>query len=215
VALKDDVSIAQWRMNEAHYALILQERLLDASYLQFFYNATMLSLEYPSKHSAILILQERLLDASYLKFFDSATMLSLKYPSKHSAIRFCQQPGDYLEDNLVQDVCGHLEGGHGYDPFIDNVPIDDLFVGKSQAGEHAGRGVFTKVDIPSNTYVGLETSVHSILFEWTTTDLHNEMMDLFWYTPMVGARSFTSLLKHMDILKNRGICPKMPSCLIC
>jgi hypothetical protein len=105
VALKDDESIAQWRMNEAHYALILHERLLDASFLQF---------------------------------FDSATMLSLKYPFKHSAIRFCQQPGDYLADHIVLDVCGHLEGGHGYDPFIDNVPIDDLFVGKSQAGEHAG-----------------------------------------------------------------------------
>jgi hypothetical protein len=112
-----------------------------------------------------------------LQFFDSATMLSLKYPSKHSAVRFCQQNQGYLEDDYLPELCGDVTGGHGYDPYTDNVPIDDLFVGKSQAGEHAGRGVYTKVDIPPNTYVGLETTVHSIIYEWTTTDLHNDLID--------------------------------------
>ncbi|KAG7351518.1 hypothetical protein IV203_010878 [Nitzschia inconspicua] len=143
VAWKNETSLAQWRMNEAHYVLRMHSRLVDPS---------------------------------SLSWFDSATMVSLKYPSKHSALRFCQWTGNLdLDDDLSEHLC--TEEGHGYDPYIRNIPVDDLYVGKSQAGDHAGRGVFTKVDIPTSSYLALETTVHSIIYEWPTTELYNDMQD--------------------------------------
>jgi SET domain len=144
VAMKDGVSKAQWRLNEAHFARRMQKRLVDPSSLQW---------------------------------FDSATMLSLRYPSKHSAVRFCGPNGNYLDDgdDELDEICD--KDGHGYDPFTANIPVTDLFLEKSQAGVHAGRGVFTKVDIPADTYIGLETTIHSVMYEWTTTELHGDMMD--------------------------------------
>ncbi|KAG7341710.1 hypothetical protein IV203_023663 [Nitzschia inconspicua] len=144
VAWKDETSLAQWRMNEAQYALRVHSRLVDPS--------------------------------SSLAWFDSATMVSLKYPSKHSALRFCEPYGNHLApEDICDSVCS--EAGHGYDPYIENIPVEDLYVGKSQAGDHSGRGVFTKVDIPTNSYLGLETTVHSIIYEWPTSDLYNNMLD--------------------------------------
>jgi hypothetical protein len=145
VALKEETAMAQWRLNEAHYARLLRERLLHMDSLQW---------------------------------FDSATMLSLKYPSKHSAIHYCHY-GNHGDNDEKDHYCGNGKsaGGHGYDPYVSNVPIDQMYVDKSRVGDHAGRGVFAKVDIPTGTYVGLETTVHSILYDWTTTDLHNDMVD--------------------------------------
>ncbi|KAL3911400.1 MAG: hypothetical protein SGARI_001664, partial [Bacillariaceae sp.] len=65
----------------------------------------------------------------------------------------------------------------GYDPYEPNVALDDLFVSKSKAGEHAGRGVFANVDVVKGSNVALETTKDSIHYEWTTTQLQRDMME--------------------------------------
>jgi spermidine synthase len=87
-----------------------------------------------------------------LVYFDSAVMMSYRYPPRRSENLFC-----HFHEHL--DEC---QAGHGFDPFVDNMPIELLEVRKSQVGENAGRGVFATVDIPGNTYLALESSIHKV-----------------------------------------------------
>jgi hypothetical protein len=77
----------------------------------------------------------------------------------------------YCTDNSREKIGGQ----HGYNPYTANVPITDLYVSRSKAGERAGRGVFTSVDIPPNTYVGLETTVYGVMYEWKSSELIEQM----------------------------------------
>jgi hypothetical protein len=61
--------------------------------------------------------------------------------------------------------------GYHLDPEYPNVPASALEVKKSSVGENAGRGVFTKVDIPKNVYLSLETGAHNVLFMPSTCAL--------------------------------------------
>ncbi|KAG7351434.1 SET methyltransferase domain containing protein [Nitzschia inconspicua] len=98
--------------------------------------------------------------------FDAAIMLTIQNPPSHSSWFFCEGYGSDSDCEF-----------HGYDPEYPNIPLTDLYVGKSKAGEHAGRGVFANVDIPSSSNIGLETTTQSIHFEWMTTELHRNMME--------------------------------------
>ncbi|KAG7354551.1 SET methyltransferase domain containing protein [Nitzschia inconspicua] len=101
-----------------------------------------------------------------LLVFDGASMLTIQNPPSHSAWFFCEGYGSDSDCDF-----------HGYDPEFPNIPMTDLYVGKSNAGEHAGRGVFANVDIPAFSNIGLETTTQSIHFEWMTTELHRNMME--------------------------------------
>jgi hypothetical protein len=101
-----------------------------------------------------------------LTVFDSAVMLQLQYPPSHSSWYYC---GSYKN----KSDCDF----HGYDPEFPNIPLSDLYVSKSKAGEHAGRGVFTSVHIPASSNIALEATTQSIHYEWKTTELHRTMMD--------------------------------------
>jgi hypothetical protein len=151
VAFKATNAIARWRMNEAHYQVRLVERLVK---------------DHPQN-------------------FDSPILTKLRYPPKHSAVGYCTSfiestiddvgSSSTINVQLIED-CSY---GQRYNPSIPNIPLTDLYVSKSKAGENSGRGVFTNVDIPKNSYLGLETTVHSILIDWMTSVVHNEMMDYF------------------------------------
>lgn len=117
-----------------------------------------------------LRLRQRLINNQPLTF-DSAIMTNLRYPPKHSALGYCSSV-----ENTDDDDCDDV---HGYDPEIPCVPLSDLFVSRSKAGENAGRGVFTNVDIPAESYISLETSVYPIYMDWTAETLHNKMLDHF------------------------------------
>jgi hypothetical protein len=105
-----------------------------------------------------------------LVVFDSATMLTLQHAPSHSSWWFC---GSYNEAILETRECVPP----GYDPYDPNVPLGDLYVSKSKAGENAGRGVFVSVDVKKGSNMALETTTDSIHFEWMTTQLQRNMMD--------------------------------------
>lgn len=79
-------------------------------------------------------------------YFDGPTMLTYQYPSKQSEVVFCRGNPHVKE----------CKEGHGFNPERQNLPLSSLEVKQSSLGERAGRGVFAKVDIPSQSYVGLE-----------------------------------------------------------
>ena len=96
-------------------------------------------------------------------YFDGTTMMSYKYPSKQSEVVFCRR-------EPTPEGC---TGGRGFDLDRINIPISALGVNQSSLGEHAGRGVFAKVDIPALSYVGLEENVHIYHMDPSTYALAN------------------------------------------
>ena len=96
---------------------------------------------------------------------DSALLLPLMYPTKQSEVEFCRsfsptrrecQPG----------------GGTGIDLTKSTIPISDLEVQKSQQGNFAGRGLYTKVDILPNTLIGADQPM--VVLEWPSTEILND-----------------------------------------
>jgi hypothetical protein len=84
------------------------------------------------------------------------------YPSKQTETVFCRR------NQKLRDCVS----GHGFDPERLNLPLEDtLEVKQSSLGEKAGRGVFAKVDIPQNSYVGLEKLIPIIHGSPQTYDL--------------------------------------------
>lgn len=86
---------------------------------------------------------------SPFKFFDGATMQSFYYPSKLTEIVYC----------LGHPESRDCKEGHGFDPNRQNIPISTIEVRQSSMGEKAGRGVFAKIDIPRDSYIGLEKHI--------------------------------------------------------
>jgi hypothetical protein len=53
---------------------------------------------------------------------------------------------------------------NGFDPEVPNIPLESFEVKMSSLGKNAGRGLFTKVDIPEGCYIMLEKSVQLLRF---------------------------------------------------
>ena len=99
---------------------------------------------------------------SPLLYFDGATtMLSYLNPSKASEAVFCRR-------NPKPESC---EKGHGFDPERENLPLSMLEIKPSSLGEKAGRGVFSKVDIPQLSYVALERLIHIVYMHPSTHEI--------------------------------------------
>jgi hypothetical protein len=94
--------------------------------------------------------------------FDSLIPQAIEFPSKASAGHFCRHFG---EDDL------DCQMGHGLDPTVTDIPVEYLKVQKSLVGENAGRGVFSTVDIPKGSYLGVESSSHFVSTNWKTWTL--------------------------------------------
>lgn len=99
---------------------------------------------------------------SPLRYFDGATMASYQVPSRTVENVFCRRqptPLSCVNDEYI------------YNPELSNVVVSSLEVKTSEQGENAGRGLFTKVDMPENTYIAAESTVHAVRFFPTTNEL--------------------------------------------
>jgi hypothetical protein len=109
-------------------------------------------------------------------YFDSATMTRYHYPSKASETVYCRRQPTPLgcNNNDHETSSSSSRGGNrgrGFNLEQPSIPVDMLDVQKSWLGDHAGRGVFAKVDIPAGSYLGLESAVHAVWFGPYTFDL--------------------------------------------
>jgi hypothetical protein len=100
--------------------------------------------------------------------FDSLIPQAIEFPSKASAKHFCRQFGKDDPD---------CQMGHGLDPTVTDIPVELLAVQKSQVGENAGRGVFSKVDISEGSYLGVESSSHFVATNWKTWALMLHLLE--------------------------------------
>lgn len=97
-------------------------------------------------------------------------MLTYQFPSKPIEVVFCRGHPHIKE----------CREGHGFDPERLNVPLSSLEVKQSSLGERVGRGVFATIDIPQQSYVGLEKLIPIVYGNPQTYDLmgmwefHNE-----------------------------------------
>jgi hypothetical protein len=107
------------------------------------------------------------LDCVMQMVLDSTLMLPIEYPSKHSEITFCQElASDWPDD------CG-LGQGTGINPSKQNIPTFQLVVKQSQQGDFSGRGLYTKVDIPPNSWIGAEQEM--VYLEWPSSKLLGDL----------------------------------------
>jgi len=91
-----------------------------------------------------------------LKYFDGATMKGYQQPTKQWESAFCKRTPKPASCQLA----------NGYDKKRKDIPIDQFEVRISNYGDHAGRGVFAKVEVPKDAYIGLETAVKRICVEF-------------------------------------------------
>lgn len=97
--------------------------------------------------------------------FDSAAMSTLRFPTKHTELYFCR----YMPQECADDI--------GVNPNVNNIPRSQLVVKRSGAGEHAGRGVYTLVDIEPYSYIDLESSSHPVRLAWKGTEILWRLME--------------------------------------
>ena len=99
------------------------------------------------------------------RFFDGASMMAYQYPSRMRQEIFCR-------DEPTPKDCMRK---HGFDPERPNVPVHSFEI-KESTIPHAGRGLFTKVDIPEGSYLAIDESVHDMLVTPSTTILIRDML---------------------------------------
>lgn len=100
-------------------------------------------------------------------YFSGATMASYQFPSREVEDVFCRRkPVPPSCTNKDEYVCN---------PVRPNVPISSLEVKASTLGENAGRGLFTKVDIPNGSYIGGEVAGDTIRFFPSTREVIDEL----------------------------------------
>uniref|UniRef100_A0A7S4SHD5 SET domain-containing protein n=1 Tax=Ditylum brightwellii TaxID=49249 RepID=A0A7S4SHD5_9STRA len=99
---------------------------------------------------------------SALRFFDGATMMTYQTPHKAFEVVYCRN---------IPMPAGCDEATHGFSKSRPNAPVSSFEVKASQVGDHAGRGVFAKIDIPKGAHIGVEQSMNSINVASTTYDI--------------------------------------------
>ena len=123
---------------------------------------------------------------SPFRYFDGATMVSYQVPSRTVENVYCRRqptPLSCINDKYL------------YNPELSNVPVSSLEVKKSKVGEYAGRGLFTKVDVPEDVYIAAETAVHSVRFFPSTRELIFKLISL---CEQVGDDNYAVLEYYMD-----------------
>jgi hypothetical protein len=102
------------------------------------------------------------------RVFDGPTMVSYQVPPRAMETVFCRR-------EPMPEECRSLE--FTYDSDYPNLPLTSFEVKKSGVGDNAGRGVFTTVDIPENTYLSAETSCHCVWFMPSSVALISALKD--------------------------------------
>jgi len=103
------------------------------------------------------------------KYFDGATMVSYQVPPKAMETVYCRQEPRPEECEVAW---------HNYDTDCPNFPISSFEVKMSKEGELAGRGIFTKVDIPVDAYLSAETGCHPVSFMPRTKALIEDIHEM-------------------------------------
>ena len=94
---------------------------------------------------------------------------------------------DSVSDNYEDDV-EEYNYYHGFDPYMTNVPQKFMSVGRSTAGEHAGRGVFSVEKV-----LGQEKQSG---VRWL---LERLLENRFWHLPELSERFHRGVyLRHMN-----------------
>ena len=106
-----------------------------------------------------------------LRYFDAATMISYQIPSKAQESTYCRREEEPYEcDELI-----------GVSTEQVSLPSSEyLTVGKSGAGERAGRGLFAAKDIPKDGVVALDENAKSFRFTpgtWSVVDSLNDLAE--------------------------------------
>lgn len=115
---------------------------------------------------------------SPFKYFDGPTMVSYQVPPKAMEVVYCRQ-----EPTPPECVIGE----ESYDPEQPNIPVSSLEVKMSKESENAGRGLFTKVDIPDDAYLSAETSCHSVQFMPSTKEMMDDIMKTKFNTTAIAS----------------------------
>jgi hypothetical protein len=90
-------------------------------------------------------------------------LVSHKFPSRTSEAVWCSKH---------VNLC---DNGHGFDPFVLNVPVSSLKVQHSGVGDRAGRGVFARQEVPAGSSIGMEVCVHGMFLSQPTYELVTSM----------------------------------------
>jgi hypothetical protein len=106
-----------------------------------------------------LQISKRILRSAELLFFDGATMMGYQYTSRIDEEIFCRDKSN-----------GECSTGHGFDPYLSNLPQSD-FVVKPSTVVKGGRGVFATKFVPKGTMIGLEECVNGMFLPSTSIDL--------------------------------------------
>jgi hypothetical protein len=118
-------------------------------------------------------------------YFSGATMASYQVPSRQVENVFCRrQP--------VPSSCANE--AYIYNPERPNIPTSLLEVKASSLGANAGRGLFTKVDIPNESYIGGEVAGATIRFFPST----REVIDGLYTSCNATERELEVLEYYMD-----------------
>jgi hypothetical protein len=92
-------------------------------------------------------------------YLDGGTLKRYTRPHKAWQSLYCSFPENSRE-------CSYIDG---FDPDILNIGREAFEVKPSSIGEHVGRGIFTKVDIPEGSYIMQEVAVHQVKFSVQST----------------------------------------------
>lgn len=133
-------------------------------------------------------------------------MVSYQVPHRMVEAVFCKrQP--------TPEAC--LPGQYEFDPELPNVPSSSFEVKQSAVGDQAGRGLFTKVEIPEDAYLSAETNVQALKFMPTTVDLIQSLaeedigksLDIFnWY--MTGYGFYSRTYVSVPCVSELRRCPR-------
>ena len=99
--------------------------------------------------------------SSPLRYFDGATMKSYQDPPKAWETLYCRR----------EPFPEHCNDYRGYSKSIKNYGIDNFEVRMNSIGDGAGRGVFSKVEIPQGSLIAAEESHKKVHFAHATAYL--------------------------------------------
>jgi hypothetical protein len=106
-----------------------------------------------------LQIAQRILPSTELSFFDGASMMQYQFTSRIDEEIWCRDRVD-----------GECSTGHGFDPYLPNLPHSAFTVQPSTVAK-GGRGIFATQFVPKGTMIGLEECVHGMFLPSTTFDL--------------------------------------------
>jgi hypothetical protein len=137
-------------------------KCVDCSYYLWHSNQAMIDLEIKRRTIPI----EDGSSDSLLRFFDGATMMGYRYPSRVVENVFCRE-------FPTPEYCDRR---HGYDPDIKNLYLSSLEIQESLI-PNAGRGVFTKKEVPMGSYFALEEATSNVVVLPSTVELIQTFME--------------------------------------